>query len=48
MDETLETAQPVLRYRLGLGEISVSIGGVVAAALILLLAWFLSRVMRIG
>lgn len=46
MQSTREHAQSLLDFRLELGQISVSLGGLVAAALTLLAAWLLSRWMQ--
>jgi small-conductance mechanosensitive channel len=43
VSSTLETTQRFLAYRLGMGEVSVSVWGVIAAVLTLIAVWLLSR-----
>ena len=46
MDSARDRVQTVIDYRFQLGEISFSVGGLVAAALTLFAAWLLSRAMQ--
>ncbi|HXT20964.1 MAG TPA: mechanosensitive ion channel domain-containing protein [Thermoanaerobaculia bacterium] len=46
MDSARDHAQTVLDYRLQLGEISFSVGGLAAAVVTLLVVWLLSRSMQ--
>ncbi len=46
MNSTLETTQSFFDYRLGMGDLTVSMSGLIAALLTLTVVWFLSRVIH--
>jgi small-conductance mechanosensitive channel len=46
MDTARQQAQTAFAYRLGIGELSLSVGGLVAAVLTLFVVWLLSRAVQ--